>query len=120
VAEPASHPWRVVVQDRCVWPVFSNQPLTDTSKGQVTLRKERLASRQASPTGCQATGCRQMTIDPVIPLAPVPVMDLEDGLMDVVQPANTPARRRSARTQIMEYHLPGSDQSSEWLINRVE
>jgi hypothetical protein len=75
-----------------------------------------------------------MTIYPFIPLAPVPVMarliraslpgtipvlDLQDGLVDVVQPANTPARRRSARTQIMEYHLPGSDQSSECSINRV-
>lgn len=58
-----------------------------------------------------------MTIYPFIPLAPVPVMarliraslpgtipvlDLEDGLMDVVQPANTPARRRSARTHLLK------------------
>ena len=97
--------------------LFSNQPLTDASKGQVTQRKELLASRQASATSCEATGCRQVTIYQFIPLAAVPVMarliraalpgtipvlDLEDGLMDVVQPANTPDRRRSARTQMLE------------------
>ena len=58
-----------------------------------------------------------MRIFQFIPLAPVPVMarliraarrgtipvlDLEDGLLDVVQPANTPERRRAARAVLLE------------------